>query len=127
MSMTNEQINALTDPQINVMMIEHVYGMKCDEFSQDWDEIPYIYSENNQVFKFIDEPQSGSWTSVNYCNDPAAMIPIVFSEGIGLYPERLGDSAVWVAAKSIYKANNFRHTNPLRAAAIVYLKSKGVL
>lgn len=88
MSMTNEQINALTDAQINVMF---------------WVE------------------------DRDYCNDPAAMMPLVFSEGIGLYPERFGDSDVWVAAKSIYKANNFRHAKPLRAAAIVYLKMKWVL
>lgn len=114
--MTNEQINALTDAQINVMMQKLVSG----------------YSEYQNTTStatiFHSSVEDGGVIAINvrnYCNDPAAMMPLVFSEGIGLYPERFGDGDVWVAAKSIYKANNFRHTKPLRAAAIVYLKARG--
>lgn len=119
--MTDEEINALTDQQINAMVTAADY-----ELNDEW-----CLSDDESVFYHcgIAGEQYHSVKVEDYCNDPTAMMLIVFENGIGLFPNRmgLGESDLWTAAYSIYKRNNYTHTNPLRAAAIAYLKMKGVL
>ncbi|MGL5307237.1 MAG: hypothetical protein ACRC9Y_14055 [Aeromonas veronii] len=96
--MTNEEISALSDQQINVM-----------------------------VNKF--EWQNRASVSSDYCNDHAIMMPIVFENGIALSPTRQTNGEMaWTAGYFMGRVvTKFTHANPLRAAAIVYLKMKGVL
>lgn len=117
--MTDEEINALTDQQINVMMQSSVTGAK-----------KYMRSTSTKTLFY--EDGDGGVVAVNvqdFCNNPSVMMPIVFENGIGLFPNRmgLGESDLWTATYSIYKRYYCTHSNPLRAAAIAYLKMKGVL
>lgn len=56
------------------------------------------------------------------CNDPADAWPIIFEYGITVEPDRLSES---LACASNYRAYfEYQHSNPLRAAMIVYLMMK---
>lgn len=139
--MTNEEINALTDPQINVMMTECIYDVHDHELA-DEDEFVRLPLSNgfpltvsNTLYKV------GNGVSLypikDYCNDPAAMMQIAFENGIGYVS---GDGMV-LAMKihsAMENADGRIEINPdvkfieysdkvCRALAIVYLKSKGVL
>lgn len=104
--MTNEEINALTDPQINLMMA-------LNDESHQWTMDP------NNKERHIGQEK-------DYCNDPAAMMPIVFEYGISLSFCR--KQSVWFAADDAIKPRHSHFsTNPLRAAAIVHLKMREVL
>lgn len=104
--MTNEEINALTDPQINLMMA-------LNDESHQWTMDP------NNKERHIGQEK-------DYCNDHAAMMPIVFECGISLSLCR--KQSVWFASDDVANPkHSYFDTNPLRAAAIVYLKTKGVL
>ena len=120
--MTNEEINALTDQQINVMMTISINSIDKSRIEHIGDTCLFVTNH--------DRPEGADCYLIeDFCNNPSVMMPIVFENGIGLFPNRmgLGESDLWTAAYSIYKRNNYTHTNPLRAAAIVYLKMKGVL
>lgn len=114
MSMTNEQINALTDPQINVMMQASVTGAR-----------KYMSTTSIKTLFYED----GGIVAVNardYCNDPAAMWPIIdelTADGGIVQIARVGVILYPASGGSI----DCLHKNKLRAAAIVYLKMKGVL
>lgn len=100
--MTNEEIDALTDPQINKMVRDE--------------------SDELLILTFVPD----------YCNDPAVMMPIVFKSRINLLSPR-DEEDEWAASWSSGGGEwlcfdvMYSHAKPLRAAAIVYLKSKGVL
>lgn len=73
------------------------------------------------------------WNSgkIDYCSNPAGMWPIIFENGICITPD-LSKPDEWIADKSVEFygrvkaiANN-RNKNPLRAAAIVFLKMQEV-
>lgn len=115
--MTNEEINALTDPQINAMVQASVTGAK--KYMSTTSIKTLFYEDGGIVAVKVQD----------YCNDPAVMMPIVFECGIDLFPNRigLGESGLWTATCSINKRKNYTHTNSLRAAAIVYLKMREVL
>lgn len=57
--------------------------------------------------------------SVDYCNNPADMMPVVFENRISLTFETYTNE--WWAMTNDFSGPRFKHTNPLRAAAIVYL------
>ena len=118
--MTNEEINALTDPQINVMVTRCVHNAEC--YTQ--------YDEKNN-FIYSDDSVHGVLNGIkveDYCNDPAVMMPIVIKEKINLISST-GDlwGASWNDGGGKWSIDDYKHhhKNPLRAAAIVYLKMKG--
>lgn len=127
--MTDDQINALTDPQINVMMTFAV-----NELTDPWQQ---TMSGKFVVYRSSDGEEKPAFVVKDYCNDPAAMMPIAFENGIGYVS---GDGMV-LAMKihsAMENADGRIEINPdvkfieysdkvCRALAIVYLKSKGVL
>lgn len=127
--MTDDQINALTDPQINVMMT-----FALNDLDESWRQ---TMSGKFVVYRSADGASKPSITVKDYCNDPAAMMPIAFENGIGYVS---GDGMV-LAMKihsAMENADGRIEINPdvkfieysdkvCRALAIVYLKSKGVL
>lgn len=136
MKLTNEQINALSDPEINVMMTACVIGIAAGDY------------EKGQTGAFMySRLECGSMLATevkNYCNDPAVMMPIVFKAGISLINTDgsgeytacgvgtlvdgyCGDKRNDVYIDGDALSNTWRDKKPCRAAAIVYLKSKGVL
>lgn len=122
--LTNEEIDSLTNLQVNVLMAETIHGLKCEPYSPYWDIIPYIYEENGEVFKYIDEPQSGSWIKVDYCENPTVTFPIMLKNRISI-TFCLWEN-VWLAFDED-SHNSWFDPSPLRAASIVYLKSLGVI
>ncbi|EOV0997613.1 phage protein NinX family protein [Edwardsiella piscicida] len=54
------------------------------------------------------------------CNNPSDMWPLIVENRIATLP--YGRNGLWMAAGNGYR---YHHTNPLRAAAIVYLMMKG--
>lgn len=89
--MTNEEINALSDEQINEMIENLTY-----------------------------------W-SADYCSDPAAMMPIVFDYNMNIIAP-FGNNGIWSSSVSVNDdCFMYADKNPLRAAAIVYLKMRGIL
>lgn len=125
--MTNEEINALTDPQINVMMTVAVKRIGHHKVLPSGDCVEFLDCVGvSDVEKVKD-----------YCNDPAVMMPIAFENGIGYVS---GDGMV-LAMKinsAMENADGRIEINTdvkfieysdkvCRALAIVYLKSKGVL
>jgi hypothetical protein len=125
--MTNEEINALTDQQINVMVTAEV-----NDISESYHES----GENkDKIYQWYSSDELRGFIINDYCNDPAVMMPIVFANGISLIKTEIGEGWTACFAESwnggwdlSFASNAFcEHTNPLRAAAIVYLKMKGVL
>ncbi|MGL5280644.1 MAG: hypothetical protein ACRC8W_02680 [Plesiomonas shigelloides] len=116
--MTNEEINALTDQQINVMVTASVYGLS------DFYESGVFTKGKNKRDVTID-----SVMTELYLSYPELMMPIVFEDGISLSPTRESSGEMtWTAGYFMGRVvTKFNHANPLRAAAIVYLKMKGVL
>lgn len=122
--MTNEEINALTDKQINVMMTFAV-----NELAEPWQQ---TMSGKFVVYRSADEEEKPAFVVKDYCNDPAAMMPLAFENKIMFNPYR--NDGEWMCEAPIdFKgistvfAGVSIHKKPLRAAAIAYLKSKGVL
>ncbi len=116
MPMTNEQINKLTDAQINVMVEMHNYSDLNLKVVGDYAGIELAGEEG--CFH--------EWGVSDYCNDPAAMWPIIdelTADGGIVQIARVGVILYPASGGSI----DCLHKNKLRAAAIVYLKSKGVL
>ncbi|MGL5488557.1 MAG: hypothetical protein ACRDC6_20020 [Shewanella sp.] len=134
--MTNEEINALTDRKINEMISAEIGGISGEKY------------ESGQVGAFIYYTlDCGSKLAVevkNYCNDPAMMMPIAFENGISLINTDgsgeytacgvgtlvdgyCGDKRNDVYVDGDNLSNIWRDKKPCRAAAIVYLKSKGEL
>lgn len=94
MKLTNEQINALSDEQINDMI------------------------------------ESLTYMSADYCSDAGYMMPIAFDYGISVIKDEWGNFYAGFAKDDIRGLTiegEFYDKKPCRAAAIVYLKSKGVL
>lgn len=120
--MTNEEINALTDPQINVMMTVAI--KKISNYK--------VHSKpNGDYVEFLDCVGVIDYVKVDdYCNDPAVIMPIVFEQKINLISST-GDlwGASWNDGGGKWSIDDYKHhhKNPLRAAAIVYLKMNGVL
>lgn len=119
--MTNEEINALTDAQINVMMTRHLCNLHDGFKLKEGHEYSILEFDNGSDYM--------SAAVYDYCNDPAVMMPIVFENGVALSPARQTDGEItWTAGYFMGRVvTKFTHANPLRAAAIVYLKMKGVL
>lgn len=123
--MTDDQINALTDPQINVMVQAAVTG--ASKYMSTTSLRTIFYEDGGVIAVGVK----------GYCNDAAVMIPLAFENGIGYVS---GDGMV-LAMKihsAMENADGRIEINPdvkfieysdkvCRALAIVYLKSKGVL
>lgn len=114
--MTNEEINALSDPQINLMMA-------LNDESHQWTMDP------NNKERHIGQEK-------DYCNDPAVMMQIAFDNNISImkHKDYLLFTAFVVgeiddAEHDLWLMVDYRtdDAKPCRAAAIVYLKMKGVL
>lgn len=95
-----------TDAEINLAVAKKVIG-----------EVP----ADNEFDKFFDDIHIRSVESgdVDYCNNPADMMPVVFENRIGLTFETYTNE--WWATTNDFSGPRFKHINPLRAAAIVYL------
>ncbi|MFV4845193.1 phage protein NinX family protein [Edwardsiella tarda] len=59
------------------------------------------------------------WREYDYCNNPADMWPLIVENEIATLP--YGRNSLWMVSA---KGCRYHHTNPLRAAAIVYLMMK---
>lgn len=119
MKLTNEQINALSDDQVNEMMTACVLNMIDYDVSQSGKS---LYSAEGRGLYTI--------SVKDYCNDPAVMMPIAFENGISLIKEGDSDYYACFADRDGWELvtdDDFTDKKPCRAAAIVYLKSKGVL
>ncbi|MGL5649239.1 MAG: hypothetical protein ACRDDY_15475 [Clostridium sp.] len=134
--MNNEEINVLTDPQINVMMTMSVNN--ATDYKPN-EKMNTIYKISNQHVGGISVINVG-----NYCGDSSTMMKIVFENGISLInTDGSGEyTACGVGVLVDGYCGDSRHDvyvgdceidpvwcdkNPLRAAAIVYLKMKGIL
>ncbi|MGL5727591.1 MAG: hypothetical protein ACRCYD_07020 [Plesiomonas sp.] len=102
--MANEEINALTDDQINKMVRDE--------------------SDELLILTFVPD----------YCNDPAVMMPIVFESGISLIKVGSSNDGGYCAhCKKMTRTGDldslivFQSSKPLRAAALAYLRKKGAL
>ncbi|AUR95680.1 NinX [Vibrio phage 1.210.O._10N.222.52.C2] len=62
---------------------------------------------------------SDSYYTKDYCNNWADMGPIIVENDIGIEPNHIASRKIWVAFNGQIAADS---GNPLRAAAIVYLK-----
>jgi hypothetical protein len=90
-------------------------------------------SESNTSFYHcgIDGSEWVDFDVIDYCNRWTDMGPIIFNNGICVTPD-LSKPDEWIADKSVEfhgrvtTIANTRSTKPLRAAAIVFLKMKGV-
>lgn len=60
------------------------------------------------------------WHRWDFCNSWADMGPLIVEKRFGIHPVTF--STEWTAVRSVYKINNVNSDNPLRAAAILYLK-----
>lgn len=122
--MTNKEINALTDQQINVMMTISINNIDKSHIEHVGDTCLFVTNH--------DRPEGADCYLIeDFCNNPSVMMPIVFKSEICLINE--GDGKDYYACYAsrdgweLIIGESFTHTNPLRAAAIVYLKMKGVL
>ncbi|MEG1651867.1 MAG: phage protein NinX family protein [Hafnia sp.] len=113
--MTNEEINALSDQQINVMMtisineIDERYIESVNKYN--------VFVTNNDKAEGVD-----AFLVYDYCNAPSVMWPIISHAKIDImHRDALGIPCA-VSGDILFADNN-----PLRAAAIVYLKMNGVL
>lgn len=129
--MTNEEINALTDYEINCMVAKAI-GLESVMFFAPKEEADPEYctgpvwdvSSGELYCGFISE--QGNCFSP--CNDPAVMMPIVFANGISIVFDGDGMCSAGIMRDMDWEMeSHYSHANPLRAAAIVYLKMKGVL
>lgn len=123
MTMTNEQINALTDAQINVMMTACELNITTYKVSSSGGSI--CRDEGHDIYAI---------TVKDYCNDPSVMWALMISSNISVmkifneYIAFIGDIAdIDNGSMVVGDSIRFFDKKPLRAAAIVYLKSKGVL
>lgn len=92
-----------TDAEINKAVAAKL-GLGAKSRDVDWIDGQYIMVETYQ----LDVP--------DYCNNPADMMPVVFEHGMSMYFNKC--SKTW----DVSRDQSFCvHTNPLRAAAIVYL------
>ena len=64
--------------------------------------------------------QNGACKIPDYCNSPADMWPIILEHRIELMPRRHNKG--WIATITSLNTKRVMNKNPLRAAAIVYLK-----
>lgn len=120
--MNNEEINAMTDQQINVMMTISINSIDKSRIEHMGDTCLFVTNH--------DTPEGADCYLIeDYCNDPDVMMPIVFENGIALSPAReAGGEMTWTAGYFMGRVvTKFTHSNPLRAAAIVCLKIKGAL
>ncbi len=100
--MTQEELEALSDDGINFLMQRFVNGKSID--------FDFNSSENGKPCKFMD-----------YCNDPAAIMPLAIENKIGVIWNM--NRKIWTAAKNNYSKGIIQaeNENPYRAIAIVYL------
>lgn len=137
MKLTNEQINALSDEQVNVMMTKCIYNAHDHDYAGKDESITLpngVHVSGGALYKI---GNGLSFLSVlDYCNDPAVMMPIVFEDGISIIKHKdYRMFTAFIAAElddmdnDLWVMLDCRHDDakPCRAAAIVYLKSKGVL
>lgn len=129
MKLTNEQINALSDYEINCMVAKAI-GLESVMFFTPVDRVDpecctgpvWNVASNHLHHGFL----SKKGHCFDPCNDPDVMMPIVFEAGISLcfcHKQR-----AWLVTDDSVRTKYYHYDeNPLRASAIVYLKSKGVL
>ncbi|MGL5283631.1 MAG: hypothetical protein ACRC8W_18155 [Plesiomonas shigelloides] len=117
--MNKKEIDALTDTQINVMMTAVVNKVGR-----------YESHSNGCYVKFIQCNGEPSYlATADYVGDNSIIMPIVFGSGISLSPSRAANGEFrWRAGQFLgTEIAKFHHKNPRRAAAIVYLKTRGIL
>ncbi|MGL4466332.1 MAG: hypothetical protein ACRCUK_02405 [Plesiomonas shigelloides] len=124
--MTNEEINALTDQQINVMMTFAV-----NDLDESWAQ---SQSGSFVYYCAADGNSDTAITVEDYCNNSSSMMPIVLENGISLI--KVGDSSDGGYCAHCPKMTRtgdlgsliiFQSSKPMRAAALAYLRKKGAL
>ncbi|MCX2533663.1 hypothetical protein OQ486_09260 [Plesiomonas shigelloides] len=136
--MTNEEINALSNEQINVFMARCIYGAEDHEYVAKNESVktPYGVSvSDGALYKICD---GISFISVkDYCGDASLMMKIAAESKVGLIFSDIDVTAFicsfsWDGPDGRHEFDSdFEHSDKpeeyLRAIGIVYLKSKGVL
>jgi len=120
--MNKEQLEQLSDLEINQAVTAAAYNL------QGWE-----LSESGLCFYHcgLDGSDWVDFQIIDYCNSPSDMMPLVFEAGISLHNESDDDGVFYCAHNSSdfrhseYGKHRAWHSNPLRAAAIVYLLIKG--
>ncbi len=120
--MNKEQLERLSDLELNKLVARLVYD--------DIEALTSPFDGNDEVWI---ERAGGVIINTSYdpCNNPSDMMPLVLESAIELSPLFCGE---WCAselnnytyeARPIYNGYQVVHSNPLRAAAIVYLLMRG--
>ena len=118
--MNKEQLEKLSDFDINSLIISSL-EIESDVHFGGGSITRHV--KNGEVLRCAE--------TLDYCNNPSDMMPLVFEFGIELSPVFFGG---WSASElrsytyeqePIYNENYSVDNNPLRAAAIVYLLIQG--
>jgi len=139
--MNKEQLEQLSDFNLNKLIsVKLGLNVSKDQWMHlgDRDENVVIIDTSGDS----SDIRNHTFDTVDYCNNPSDMMPLVFERGIGLHP--MGESDIeigmswltsdWAACGIDYGEDNeasmeaeffeSKSDNPLRAAAIVYLLMK---
>lgn len=124
MKHSKEELEAMSDFDINVIMAHIIYSnLSGQDFTK---HLAVKYSSENScecIYYLGGEP-------LDYCNNPLDMMHLVFDLGIELSPLFCGE---WSAShidnytyeqEPVYDSFQAVDSNPLRAAAIVYILIK---
>ena len=122
--MDKQQLESMSDLMINERVAMEkgllVAANGHNVYRNDYRE---KYPSTIWVAKHHKGEQTEAWEQVNYCAEPSDMMPLVFERGISLVFMDADYEAH--SLENGDEANNTQHSNPLRAAAIVYLLING--
>lgn len=111
--MTNEEIRNIPNQKLNEMVTRIVKGAQTHKIDGDG---VVLYQMDNSAPGGIDQI-----FVEDYCSDAGLMLPLALSNGISIQCGMLGDF------RAIKSPHSWEDRNYCRAAAIVFLKSRGVL
>jgi len=109
--MQKEQLEAMSDFDLNCLIVDKLEIISDVHFSSAITR----HVKDGEVLRCAE--------TLDYCNNPSDMMPLVFEKGISLvYMDEEYEAHSLCCGDEV---NNTLHKNPLRAAAIVYLLIKG--
>lgn len=114
MKYTIEQLEGMSDGDINQEITVEANNLHGWELSQSGFCFYHCGADGNDWVDF---------QIADYCNNPSAMMPLVFEAGIELSPLPITGnwSATFIMDRDIFSI----HENPLRASAVVWLLMGG--
>jgi hypothetical protein len=122
--MNKEQLEQLSDLQINRIIAFEANGRKPNKsVMKHQDSGLCATNYKDDAVSICDNGDLGFY---NYCNDPSDMMPLVFESRITI-DYHICDLAQCYKYTENGAEHTVEHSNPLRAAAIVYLLMRGEL